>query len=106
MILPPARGAADLGDEIIAKVKAASAAKLRARPASRPPAVVAAPGHPPRRPLLKGTYKIVAIGASTGGTEALREVLCALPPDAPGMVIVQHMPEQFTRAFADRLNGL
>jgi two-component system chemotaxis response regulator CheB len=49
---------------------------------------------------------VVAIGASTGGTEALREVLCELPPDAPGIVIVQHMPERFTRAFAERLDGL
>jgi two-component system chemotaxis response regulator CheB len=48
--------------------------------------------------------KVVAIGASTGGTEALREVLSAMPAPCPGMVIVQHMPELFTRAFADRLN--
>ena len=46
------------------------------------------------------------IGASTGGTEALRSLLEVLPADAPGIVIVQHMPEIFTRAFADRLNGL
>jgi len=49
---------------------------------------------------------VVAIGASTGGTEALRSLLEVLPPDAPGIVIVQHMPEMFTRAFADRLDGL
>jgi two-component system, chemotaxis family, protein-glutamate methylesterase/glutaminase len=48
--------------------------------------------------------KVIAIGASTGGTEALRLVLEAMPPDAPGMVIVQHMPEGFTNAFAQRLN--
>jgi two-component system chemotaxis response regulator CheB len=46
----------------------------------------------------------VVIGASTGGTEALSEVLGALPPECPGIVVVQHMPEVFTRAFADRLN--
>lgn len=56
--------------------------------------------------LTETTEKVVAIGASTGGTEALREVLEALPPDAPGIVIVQHMPELFTRAFANRLDGL
>jgi two-component system chemotaxis response regulator CheB len=50
------------------------------------------------------TDKVVAIGASTGGTEALRLVLEAMPPDAPGLVIVQHMPEGFTSAFAQRLN--
>jgi two-component system chemotaxis response regulator CheB len=56
--------------------------------------------------MLETTEKIVAIGASTGGTEALRALLEALPPDAPGIVIVQHMPELFTRAFAARLDGL
>jgi two-component system chemotaxis response regulator CheB len=49
---------------------------------------------------------VLAIGASTGGTEALREILAPLPADAPGIVIVQHMPEKFTKAFADRLDGL
>jgi len=48
--------------------------------------------------------RIIAIGASTGGTEAIREFLRAMPPGCPGVVIVQHMPEMFTRAFADRLN--
>lgn len=52
------------------------------------------------------TEKIVCIGASTGGTEALREVLQAMPLNAPGIVIVQHMPERFTAAFAKRLDSL
>jgi len=52
------------------------------------------------------TDRIVAMGASTGGTEALREIIEALPPNAPGMVVVQHMPEGFTAAFAKRLNSL
>jgi two-component system, chemotaxis family, protein-glutamate methylesterase/glutaminase len=56
--------------------------------------------------MLKTTDQIIAVGASTGGTEALREFLVALPADTPGVVIVQHMPEKFTRAFADRLDGL
>ena len=61
---------------------------------------------PPARPtLMRTTRKVVAIGASTGGTEALREILEAMPADAPGMVIVQHMPERFTAAFAQRLNA-
>jgi two-component system, chemotaxis family, protein-glutamate methylesterase/glutaminase len=51
-----------------------------------------------------GGDKIIAVGASTGGTEALREFLQGMPPGCPGIVIVQHMPEVFTRAFADRLN--
>jgi two-component system chemotaxis response regulator CheB len=54
--------------------------------------------------LTRTTRKLVAIGASTGGTEALREILEAMPAGAPGMVIVQHMPEVFTAAFAQRLN--
>lgn len=52
------------------------------------------------------TEKVIAIGASTGGTEALREVLQAMPLTAPGIVIVQHMPEHFTAAFARRLNEI
>lgn len=55
---------------------------------------------------LATTDKVICIGASTGGTEALRTVLQALPADCPGIVVVQHMPEHFTRAFADRLNSL
>jgi two-component system chemotaxis response regulator CheB len=60
----------------------------------------------PSRALIRTTDQIVCIGASTGGTESLREVLTALPPNSPGIVIVQHMPERFTAAFAKRLNGL
>lgn len=52
----------------------------------------------------RGQENIIAVGASTGGTEALREFLQAMPPECPAIVIVQHMPEMFTRAFADRLN--
>ncbi len=56
--------------------------------------------------MIKTTEKVVVIGASTGGTEALRELLTALPADSPGMVVVQHMPEIFTRSFAKRLNEI
>jgi two-component system, chemotaxis family, protein-glutamate methylesterase/glutaminase len=56
--------------------------------------------------MVETTEKVVVVGASTGGTEALRSMLEVLPPDAPGIVIVQHMPEMFTRAFANRLDGL
>lgn len=56
--------------------------------------------------MIQTTEKIVAVGASTGGTEALRVFLEALPADAPGIVIVQHMPEQFTANFAQRLDSL
>ena len=56
--------------------------------------------------LFQTTEKIIAVGASTGGTEALRVFLQSLPYDAPGIVIVQHMPQHFTAAFAKRLNGI
>lgn len=92
-------------------VKAAAAARLRplsalqrqVQPKLTADAVLS--GGTPRA-LLKTTEKVVAIGASTGGTEALRLILEALPHDAPGMVIVQHMPQHFTAAFARRLDGL
>lgn len=57
-------------------------------------------------PRLQTTHKVLAIGASTGGTQAIERVLRALPADAPGTVIVQHMPEHFTAAFAKRLNQI
>ncbi len=56
--------------------------------------------------MIQTTEKVVVVGASTGGTEALRVFLEALPPDAPGIVIVQHMPENFTAAFARRLDSI
>ena len=86
---------------------AAEARPRRPRTSARPPARVDAGAILPSRvdpPLRLTTDKVVAIGASTGGTEALREILESLPPDAPGIVIVQHMPEVFTAAFAERLN--
>lgn len=58
------------------------------------------------RSMLRTTERVIVIGASTGGTEALREILIAMPLDCPGIVIVQHMPEQFTKQFAKRLNEL
>jgi len=57
------------------------------------------------RPISVDAPRVIAVGASTGGTEALRTMIEALPPDAPGMVVVQHMPEGFTAAFAKRLNA-
>ena len=61
---------------------------------------------PDSKAMIRTTEKVVVVGASTGGTEALRVFLEALPPDSPGIVIVQHMPEFFTSAFAQRLDGL
>jgi len=101
-------------DELIAAVRAASHANVRRLAARVPPAPVAAkltadavlPAASDGRPLLRTTERVVAIGTSTGGTLALEEVLTQLPRVTPGIVIVQHMPEKFTAAFADRLNGL
>jgi two-component system, chemotaxis family, protein-glutamate methylesterase/glutaminase len=67
-------------------------------------AVLAAPAV--GKALARTTDRFVAIGISTGGTQALERVLSALPRTAPGLVIVQHMPQQFTSSFAERLNGL
>jgi two-component system chemotaxis response regulator CheB len=98
-------GTVGLADEIIAKLKIAARAKVRPRQkldAEEQARLNALRSEAP----AKGSQKVIAIGASTGGTEALREVLTALPADAPGIVIVQHMPEHFTRAFAQRLDKL
>ncbi len=92
----------DYASEIVAKVKAAARGRLRA-PRTAQPARAAVTAPPT---AFRTTHGLVAIGASTGGTEALREVLTALPADSPPIVIVQHMPPVFTRQFADRLNGL
>jgi two-component system chemotaxis response regulator CheB len=90
-------------------VKAAAGARLRAYTAPRlVEPKLTADAILPRATgaMLETTEKVVVIGASTGGTEALRCLLEALPADAPGIVIVQHMPEVFTRAFANRLDSL
>jgi two-component system chemotaxis response regulator CheB len=90
-------------------VKAAAATQLRKlnkRHDVEPKLTADAILPPAAKAMLKTTEKVVAVGASTGGTEALKVFLESLPPDAPGMVVVQHMPENFTRAFSNRLNGL
>ena len=93
-------------------VKAASKAHISRKKIIAPPGVE--PKHsadvmlsaPKNHSMIKTTEIVVAVGASTGGTDALRIFLESLPPDVPGIVIVQHMPENFTRSFANRLNDL
>jgi two-component system chemotaxis response regulator CheB len=100
-----ARGTADIAIEIVAKVKAAARSRVRPRvPGARGPQPKLAP--PSSAVSFRTTQRFIEIGASTGGTEALRDVLTALPADAPPVVIVQHMPPLFTRQFAQRLDGI
>ncbi len=91
-----ADGDEDIYAELSAKLKAAAQVKPASRTGSTPV----------RLAMHRVTNKIVAVGASTGGTVALMGLLSAMPVDAPGFVIVQHMPKHFTRAFANRLNEL
>ncbi|MDR7505830.1 MAG: chemotaxis response regulator protein-glutamate methylesterase [Armatimonadota bacterium] len=91
----------EVAREVIEKVKGAARARPRRLALPPPPPVRA------NRPFaFRTTDRLIAVGASTGGTEALRVFLAALPPDSPGVVVVQHMPERFTRAFAERLDRL
>jgi two-component system chemotaxis response regulator CheB len=90
-----------------------AAASARVRPLSLRPSQMVEPKltadailSPATHAMAETTEKVVVIGASTGGTEALKSLLETLPADTPGIVIVQHMPELFTRAFANRLDGL
>jgi two-component system chemotaxis response regulator CheB len=85
-----------------ANVGALRLAPIEPMPAARPDTALAAPD----APLRETTETVVALGTSTGGTQALEQVLAALPPLAPGIVAVQHMPEKFTAAFAQRLDRL
>ena len=94
-------------DLIVGKIRIAAAARIlpvkRAANGSSPSAIADAPMlHSP----LVSTEKLIIIGASTGGTEAIRELLQPLPPDSPGILIAQHMPAGFTNSFAQRLTGL
>ncbi|WP_447968343.1 protein-glutamate methylesterase/protein-glutamine glutaminase [Nitrospira sp. M1] len=96
-------GLEELAESITSKIKTAAAATVR----KRTPTTV----NPDRlrelatqSSMIKTTDTIIAIGASTGGTEALKELLEVLPPSVPPIVITQHMPERFTKTFADRLN--
>jgi len=92
-------------------VKAASQARVRRVSAVSHPVVPKLTADvimdkPRSQAMMQTTEKVVVVGASTGGTEALRIFLESLPADCPGIVIVQHMPEGFTRAFSQRLDGL
>jgi len=99
----------DYSEEIGDKIRAAFGAHLKSTVAAKP-ALARAPARPdPPFPALSSrllSEKIIAIGASTGGSEAIKDVLAMLPAQVPGIVIVQHMPDTFTAAFAKRLDTL
>lgn len=95
----------DMSEQLIEKVKAAASVKVF-KAASSPVSVSSPVSSQTASIAVKTTNKIIAIGASTGGTEALREVITRLPANSPPVVIVQHMPQNFTKAFAERLNSL
>ncbi len=106
-----ANGLNELASQIVDKVRVAAVAKFR-RP---PPPVALAPGSAPVASVPRtvntligriSTEKMICIGASTGGTEAVKEILMQMPADAPAIVVTQHMPPGFTTSFAARLNGL
>ncbi len=101
----------DYRDELIEKIRTAAVASVKALAPQRPP-VLPGPAHSADAVLprsagpkqLRTTDRIIAIGASTGGTEAIKEVLMRLPPDSPGIVITQHIPKAFSGPFARRMN--
>jgi two-component system chemotaxis response regulator CheB len=112
IVTKPKLGVADHlrenADELVDAIRSAAASNVRRlqRPAAVAPkltadAILAAPA---ARALKRTSNRFVAIGISTGGTQALEYVLSALPVASPGLVIVQHMPERFTRSFAERLD--
>lgn len=116
IILKPKLGTRQFLEEsrirVVDAVKAAARAKMKRLVPTAPMKVTpklsadaVLPG-PTGRAMFQTTEKVVVVGASTGGTEALREFLEAMPQNCPGIVIVQHMPEHFTAAFAKRLDGL
>lgn len=106
-----ADGLSELSTQIVEKIRIAASAHIKravAAPTSpTPDSGLAAGGRPPVASIGRvSTEKLVCIGASTGGTEAIKEILTRLPADAPGIVITQHMPPGFTSSFAARLNSL
>jgi two-component system chemotaxis response regulator CheB len=98
----------DTSDDLVSAVRAASRARPRVplQAVGRNTADVILQATERPGAMLQTTERVVALGTSTGGTQALETVLTALPRLAPGIVIVQHMPEKFTAAFASRLDGL
>jgi len=100
----PAYSVGDMSVQLAEKIRGAAKIDMRSRIRDIKPSATAGPA--PKLSLTKSTNKIIAIGASTGGTEALKAVLTAFPPTIPGILVVQHMPANFTTSFAQRLDSL
>jgi two-component system, chemotaxis family, protein-glutamate methylesterase/glutaminase len=96
----------DYTNEIADKIRTASVARVAQRKAYAAQFATTEGLRPVRTGHLSSTEQLIIIGASTGGTEAIKVVLTQLPPDSPGVLITQHMPEGFTKSFANRLNGI
>jgi two-component system chemotaxis response regulator CheB len=97
----------DASDDMLAVVKGAARANVRKlQVVAKNTADVILQAADNRSAMIQTTERVVALGTSTGGTQALEAVLTTLPRVCPGIVIVQHMPEKFTAEFANRLNGL
>lgn len=94
----------DMSGQLVEKIRAASRVKVEKKEVQE--TAVATGTRLSIKSLAETTNKVIAIGASTGGTEALKNVLSKMPANSPGIVVVQHMPANFTTAFAERLNGL
>jgi two-component system, chemotaxis family, protein-glutamate methylesterase/glutaminase len=107
-VAKPKMGAAntiqDYAVDMSDKIRAAAAARIGRVPQQQRD--TAKTSRRPAQHRLMSTEKLIVIGASTGGTEAIKDVLVQMPPDAPGILVTQHMPEGFTRSFAARLDGL
>jgi len=101
-------GINDLSSQIVDKVRVAAQAHVRRSVAPASTAVPSQAVAAPRNQAIGriSTEKLICIGASTGGTEAIKEILVRMPADSPGIVITQHMPPGFTTSFAARLDGL
>ncbi|MDF3035007.1 MAG: chemotaxis response regulator protein-glutamate methylesterase [Paucimonas sp.] len=99
-------GMLEYADMITDKIRAASQARIRPRPIGLPQVRPAGGELPMMRNPLLSSEKLIIVGASTGGTEAIKDFLMQMPSDCPGILITQHMPEGFTRSFAKRLDGL
>ncbi len=102
----PAYSVGDMSVQLAEKIRGAARVDVRRRLKEQSKTGQSAAVIKPKLSLSQSTNKIVAIGASTGGTEALKTVLTQLPPAVPGILIVQHMPAHFTTSFAQHLNDI